>query len=289
MKKLTLLAAIMFACVQAQAVQVQGHRGTRGTRPENTLPAFEEALRVGVDVLEMDMGVTKDGVIVISHEPGINPDICLDPDGKTLEKMVPFKDLTLEQVKKYDCGTIQNPRFHKQTPVPGTRIPTLEEVFAMVENSKLPAAARVEFNIETKIFPTLPDLAPAPEKFAAMFAAIVKQHGLEKRVILQSFDVRTLKAMKKINPGIRTAQLTYEELLDFVPSLKAAGTDIWSPDGEWITAGAVKDAQAAGIPVAAWTLDDKAAWDLALAAGVDAIITDYPADLINYLQEKKLR
>lgn len=289
MKTLYLLTALLFAAGQAQAVLVHGHRGTRGTAPENTLAAFEEALKAGVDVLEFDMGVTKDNVVMVSHEPGINPAICLGPGGKKLEKMVPFKDLTMAEVKKYDCGAIQNPRFPRQFPVPGARIPTLDEVFRMVANSKLPAAGTVQFNIETKIFPADPSLTPSPEKFAELVATQVRKHGMQKRVILQSFDHRTLKAMKKIEPAIRTSQLTYEELLDFVPSLMADKTDIWSPYYEWITADAVKAAQKAGIEVAPWTLNDRAAWELAVAAGVNAIITDYPADLIAFLKEKGVR
>jgi glycerophosphoryl diester phosphodiesterase len=106
-------------------------------------------------------------------------------------------------------------------------------------------------------------------------------------VIVQSFDVRTLKEIKKLAPAIRTAQLTYEELLDIVPALKFAKTDIWSPNYKWITPEAVKEAQAAGIKVAPWTINTAKEWDLAIAAGVDAIITDYPAALVEHLEAGK--
>lgn len=294
MKKLLFLAAMALTLTaQAQEssrqILVQGHRGSRGTRPEDTLPAFAEALRVGVDVLEMDMGVTKDGVIVISHEPNVSPAVCLGPDGKKMDKPVPIRSLTLDEVKKYDCGSLKNPRFPEQIPAPGTRIPTLDEVFALVEASTYPAAAGVQFNIETKIFPAEPGLTPQPAEFAKLTADIVRRHGMSGRVILQSFDVRTLKEMKKIAPEIRTAQLTYEELLDIVPALKAAKTDIWSPNYKWITPEAVKEAQAAGIQVVPWTLNDPKEWEAAIAAGADALITDYPEKLIAFLKEKKLR
>ena len=292
MKKPTFLVALLLiaALGAAQAaVLVHGHRGSRGTRPENTLPAFTEALRAGVDVLEMDMGVTKDGVIVISHEPGINPALCLGPGAAKLEKLIPFQTLTLREVKNYDCGKIPNPRFPGQVAVPGATIPTLDEMFTMVKNSTYPAAASVEFNIETKIFPYAPELSPAPAAFAKLVAQTVKRHGMEKRVMVQSFDVRTLREMKKIAPEIRTSQLTYESLVDIVPALKSARVDIWSPNSEWITAESVKEAHAAGIPVAPWTLNDPAAWEKAIAAGVDAIITDYPAELIAFLKAGKLR
>ncbi|MEI7528677.1 MAG: glycerophosphodiester phosphodiesterase [Elusimicrobiota bacterium] len=282
-------AVLLFSCAAARAVEVHGHRGTRGTRPENTLPAFAEALRAGVDVLEMDMGVTKDDVIVISHEPYITPERCLDAAGKPPEKPLAIRSLTLEEVKKYDCGSLPHPKFPEQVLVPGARIPALEEVFALAEAFTQPAAAKVQFNIETKIFPSRPELTPAPAEFAKLVAGIVKKHGLEKRVIVQSFDVRTLKAMKRLAPAIRTSQLTYEELVDIVPALKSAKADIWSPDYTWMTADSIKEAHAAGLQVAPWTLNAPADWDLAIAQGADAIITDYPAALIEHLKARKLR
>ena len=293
MKKLLLLALIAIPAAPLaagpKAPLVHGHRGCRGVMPENTLPAFAEALKAGVDVLELDLGVTKDDVVVVSHEPNVTPERCLGPGGTKLEKPLPLRSLTLEELKTYDCGTLTNPKFPRQASVPGTSMPTLEEVFALVRASKLPAAAKVEFNIETKIFPYDPELSPSPEAFAALVVRTVKRNAMGPRVMVQSFDVRTLKGIKSLAPEIRTSQLTYEELLDIVPALKAALTDIWSPNYKWITAEAVKEAQQAGIPVAPWTINTPKEWDIAIAAGVDAIITDYPADLIAHLKAKKLR
>ena len=286
---LTLLLTSPAWGAAGKAPLVHGHRGSRGTVPENTLPAFKAALMAEADVLEMDMGVTRDNVVVISHEPKVTPERCLGPDGKALEKAVPIRSLTLAELKKYDCGTLLNARFPQQLAVPGEHMPTLDEVFVMVKASGYQAAAKVEFNIETKLFPSEPELTPAPAEFARLVLEVIRKHGMEKRVIVQSFDVRTLKEIKKLNPAVRTSQLTNDDLLDIVPALKAAGTDIWSPNYLWITTGAVREAQAAGIQVAPWTLNTKKDWDFALEAGVDAIITDYPAALVEYLHEKKLR
>ncbi|MDA8131966.1 MAG: glycerophosphodiester phosphodiesterase [Elusimicrobia bacterium] len=287
------LLFVVIACAASSASAagplVHGHRGSRGTVPENTIPAFEAALMAGADVLEMDMNVTKDDVIVISHEPNVTPERCTGPEGAKLEKPVPIRSLTLDELKKYDCGALQNPRFPRQIPVPGTPMPTLDEVFSMVEKSGYETAPKAEFNIETKIFPWAPELSPAPAKFAELVVKEVRKHRMEKRVIVQSFDVRTLREIKKQAPQIRTSQLTGEDLLNIVPALKADRTDIWSPNMSWVTAEAVKEAHAAGILVAPWTVNDPKIWDLAIAAGVDAIITDYPADLVDYLQAKKLR
>jgi glycerophosphoryl diester phosphodiesterase len=274
---------------EIRSIAVHGHRGTRGTRPENTMPAFEEALRAGVDALELDMCVTRDNVVVVSHEPYITPERCLGPDGKKIKKPAAIRSLTLADVKKYDCGSLPDPKFPRQVLVPGARIPTLEEVFAMAAASKYSAAAKVQFNIETKIFPAEPQLAPAPAEFAKMVVELVNKNGMQKRTIVQSFDVRTLREIKKLAPGIRTSQLTGEELVDIVPALKSAKVDIWSPDHKWITADSIREAHAAGIQVAPWVINTPEEWGLAMAAGVDAIITDYPADLITYLKAKKIR
>ena len=284
----------MISCVPAGAqeagkIAVHGHRGSRGTVPENTIPAFEAALMAEADVLEMDMGVTKDNVIVVSHEPNIVPERCLDAEGNKLKKAVPIRSLTLAEVKKYDCGTLVNPKFPQQLSVPGERIPTLDEVFAMVKASGSQAAPKVEFNIETKIFPAEPELSPSATDFARLVADAVIRNGMEKRVMVQSFDVRTLKEIKKIAPAIRTSQLTYEELVDIVPALKSAKADIWSPNYKWVTRESINEAHAAGIQVAPWTINTKKEWDMAIAAGVDAIITDYPEALVEHLKSKKLR
>ena len=284
---LSLCAAAPLCAQEARVVQVHGHRGSRGTAPENTLPAFEAALMAGADVLETDMGVTRDDVIVLSHEPNVTPERCLGPDGAKLEKPVPIRSLTLAELKKYDCGAVPNPKFPRQIAIPGTRIPTLDELFTMVEKSGYEAAKKAEFNIETKIFPYAPAAAPPPAEFVKLVLDVVKKHGMEKRVIVQSFDVRTLKEVKKQAPEVRTSQLTEANLLDMVPALKSIKADYWSPDSKWLTPEAVKEVQAAGIKVVPWTINNKKEWELAIAAGVDAVITDYPADLIEYLAARK--
>lgn len=289
---LALLALSLAVPASAEGVRriwVEGHRGSRGTHPENTLPAFEEALRAGAEVLELDMGVTKDNIVVVSHDPQVNPVICLGPEGKKLEAPVPLRSLTLAELKAYDCGSLKNPRFPEQVPAPGTRIPTLEEVFSHVKTSTHPAAARVRFNIETKIFPGEPLAAPPPEEFARLVAAALRKHGMEKRTVVQSFDYRTLAEIKKLAPSVKTAQLTSDNLLEPDSLVRGAGADIWSPYFKWINADIVKKAQKSGIPVVPWTLNSEEEWERAVAFGVDGIITDYPAKLVEYLKKRKLR
>lgn len=247
-------------------------------RPENTIPAFEYAIAQGVDVLELDMAVTKDNVLVVSHDPMLNPAICTGPGTP-----VAIHTLTLAELSKWDCGGKQNPLFSKQTPVPGTRIPTLDEVFELAPRGKF------EFNIETKIFPDHPELTPTPVMFATMVLDCIRRHGLESRVILQSFDFRTLKAMKLLDPSIRLSALYEKGPESFVDIAKRAGAGIVSPQTPTVTPEKVKAAHEAGLQVVAWTSNTPAEWDALIAAKVDAIISDDPAALIAYLKEKKLR
>jgi glycerophosphoryl diester phosphodiesterase len=177
-------------------ILVHGHRGARARRPENTLPAFRYAIEQGVDVLELDVAVTKDNVAVISHDPMINATICSGP-----KTGIPIHTLTLAELREYDCGAKQNPLFKTQVPVPGTRVPTLDEVFDLSRGNT------VQFNVETKIFADHPELTPGPEAFTQMILDLVRKHGIEKRVILQSFDPRTLRVMKKLDPSIPRAAL----------------------------------------------------------------------------------
>src|SRR3954464_2883318 len=179
-----------------QKIQVHGHRGARAMRPENTMPAFEYAIAQGVDALELDMAVTKDGVVVVSHDPELRPPVCTGPRDRAV-----IHTLTLAEVRQWDCGAKQNPLFKTQQPVPGTRIPTLDEVFDLAPKGKF------LFNIETKSFPQMPEVAPPPEEFAGLVLAIIRKHHLESRVVLQSFDFRTLHAMKKLAPEIKLSAL----------------------------------------------------------------------------------
>lgn len=296
MKRSCIAAAVLFVlsllpvcAAGAPKILVHGHRGCRALMPENTLAAFNEALRLGVDVLEADMQVTADDVVVLAHDPEVNPDRCLGPDGKKLEGKVPFRSLALAQVKRYDCGSLPHPLFPRQTRKTGEKIPTLEELFELVKTSTYPAAATVRFNIETKLSPGRPQFSPSPEKFAGLVLAVVEKFGFEDRVILQSFDKRTLLAMKKLEPRIRIAMLTEENNLPFTAVAKALNAEIISPDYNWLAPGDIAGLHAAGVQAVPWTVNTPAGWDYLVSQQADGIITDDPAALISYLKAKGLR
>jgi len=257
----------------AGRILVHGHRGARAAMPENTLPAFEYALKAGVDVLELDMSVTKDNVVVISHDSTLSAPVCTGP-----RDHAPIRELTLAQVREYDCGAKQNPQFPKQKTVPGTKMPTLDEVFTMAKSS--PA----EFNIETKIIPGKPELAPTPDEFVKLVLAVIRKHKMESRVILQSFDFRTLHAMHRIAPEIRLSALYAGLPKDFVAIAQEAGAKIVSPMYQLVTREQVEAAHKAGLQVVPWTANLPEDWQKLVDAKVDAIISDDPAALIAFLK-----
>jgi glycerophosphoryl diester phosphodiesterase len=271
---LILAAACALLPAQPPRILVHGHRGARARRPENTLPAFEYAIAQGVDALEMDMAVTQDNVIVISHDPILRPPVCTGP---AISRII--HTLTLAEVRQWDCGAVRNPGFSTQQPVPGTRMPTLDDVF------RLAPRGTFDYNIETKSFPDHPEYTPPPDEFARMVLAKIREYHLERRVILQSFDFRTLIAMRKLAPQIRLSALTESDPRDFTAIAKdAANAEIVSPQFRLVTPEKVAAAHAAGIQVLPWTANTPADWQHLIDARVDAIITDDPAELIRYLR-----
>lgn len=259
-------------------IEVQGHRGARAVKPENTLPAFEYAISLGVETLELDMQVTKDNVVVVSHDPVLHAPMCKGPAERAV-----IRQLTLAEVRAWDCGALKNPDFPGQEPVPGTRMPTLDEVFALAPRGTF------TFNIETKMSER-PGESPEPEEFVRLVLASIRKHKLEKRVILQSFDFRTLRIMRSLAPEIRLAALYAGAPKDLVAlSKEAANAEIVSPNFMLVGRDSVAKAHAAGLQVIPWTPNRPEQWARMVEAEVDAIITDDPAGLIAFLKERGLR
>lgn len=268
---------------RSRPIKIHGHRGARAKYPENTLPAMEYAMTLGVDFLETDLGVTKDGVVVLNHDTSINPDLCRYKNGSPLSRPILIRDLSLREIKEFDCGSLRNKKFKEQKLIIGTEIPTLEELFIMVKKSKLPSARSVEFNLETKIEKDK-DETVDPETFVKVVLDIVKKHQMFDRVVLQSFDFRTLKIAKRIEPKIRISALTenHEDYLAIAKELKA---NFISPQWSEISAEEIKALHEVGVEVAPWTLNGPWAWSKMLGAEADAIITDDPAALQDYIKK----
>jgi glycerophosphoryl diester phosphodiesterase len=304
--------ACLFISGQTMAFDIEAHRGGRALFPENTLPAFANALSMGVDTLELDIGVTSDGMIVVSHERGLNPDLARSADGiYVAPPSIPFVKLRLEDVKKYDVGQLRPGsayagQFPDQHAVPGTRIPTLKEVLDLVRKS---GDGHVRLNIETKIDPGHPEETPDPQRFVALLLGFLREEKFSDRVMVQSFDWRTLQLVQKLAPAIPTVYLTLQKgkaptvVLDkasdwtagFNPAehggslprtIKAAGGAIWSPYFGDVDAALISESHALGLSVVVWTVNKPADMSRLIDMGVDGIISDHP-DLLRKVAGEK--
>lgn len=243
--------------------------------PENTIPSFKHAIDAGADVVELDLAVTKDDVLVVSHDPVINTKICSGAKPGAV-----IREMTFQELQEYDCGTLKNPDFPRQKPVPGARIPSLDQVLELADRGTF------EFNIETKLSADKPEYTPSPEEYARLLLDAIRKHKLEPRVMVQSFDFRTLHAMRKIAPEIRLAALYSGQPKEFTAIAREAGTEIVAPHYSLVTKERVDAAHAAGLQVIPWTANAPAEWDRLMEAGVDAIITDDPAGLVEHLKKR---
>ena len=312
----TALLCFSLAASAQKTIDLQGHRGARGLLAENTLPSFALALQAGVNTLELDVVVTRDDVLVISHDPALNPDITRDAQGHFLSSKGPdIRQLTFEQLQSYDVGRI-NPAsryaqtFSAQKDQDGVRIPRLKELFELV---KAQGHSQVKFAIETKITPQRPDQTPDPERFVQLLLQEIKEHGMSERVQILSFDWRTLQVVQKLAPGMPTVYITAQlPTLDNLgiksgqPSawtagfqhaqhgsvprmIKAAGGSHWSSFWRELDAQKVREAQSLGIKVLAWTVNDRQSMGQMLDLGVDGLVTDRPDIAADLLKERGIR
>jgi len=275
---LPLLLLFAGALCAAPRIVIHGHRGAAAVLPENTLPSFREAIRAGADYIELDLHVSRDNVLIVYHDPEINLSICQGPGGKR-----PIRELTLAEIKQYDCGSLKPPAFPHQRPSPGARIPTFDEVLELAKSSQ------VRFNIEIKYNEKWKPAPPPREEFVQMVSAAIRRHKLEDRVLVQSFDFGIVKAMRALEPGFLLAALYGAGARSFPDIARETGAQIVTPQYKLVTPEKVKEAHAAGIQVVPWTVDDAAEWQRLIDAGVDGIITNDPGALAAFLRSKGLR
>ncbi|MCY7314955.1 MAG: glycerophosphodiester phosphodiesterase [Rubrivivax sp.] len=314
-----LLAAACGLAATAAAAQalvpqfdLQGHRGARGLAPENTLPAFQKGLDLGVTTLECDMAITKDGVVVVHHDQWLNPDITRGPDGTWLDKRGPaISDLTFAELQRYDVGRIKPGTeyartFPDQQAIDGTRIPRLADLFELVRQS---GNTRVDFNCETKISPLEPGASLPPEAFARRVIQQIRSAGMARRTVIQSFDWRTLQMVRQEAPEIRTLYLTSPRTLaraadgsaspwlaGFEPerhggsvpkAVHAAGGRLWAPNQAYLTPELRAEARTLGLKVIPWTVNEPAMINKLLDMQVDGLISDRPDVVQAELRRRK--
>ncbi|OAJ33892.1 Glycerophosphoryl diester phosphodiesterase precursor [Piscirickettsiaceae bacterium NZ-RLO1] len=299
----------------AHAVDIYGHRGARGLSPENTIPAYNTALRLGVNYVDMDITMTKDGVLVVNHDLNLNPNTTKNNKGQWVSKKnSPFiNTLTLKQVQHYDVGSIKpgtsySTLFSEQYPVQHTKIPTLKYVIQYV---KAIAGEKVGFQIEIKTDPAHPHQSATPKQFATALAKLLKAEGIIDRTEVQAFDWPCLIALQKINPNIKTAYLTeaasnkqmtsdnpkiaglwtgghlLKNYNNSIPNMiHALGGKLWDPEDRELTKSSLKEAHKLGLKVVVWSDPvatgqpfDYKMMEKMISWGVDGIITDRPDQL----------
>lgn len=280
----------------------QGHRGARGVLPENTLPGFCYAIAAGVDSLELDIALTRDRQLVITHDPALNPDI-VRRNGAWIAEPIPIRDLTAAELSAYDVGRLRPgsdtaTRFPDQRPLDGTPIPRLADLFGLTE---VRANPRLILDIEIKTSPLDPEITFPPEDIADTLFAEVDRAGLRARTRVRSFDWRALIHAAMIAPDIPRVGLTSErpafdtvrraqpgnspwlagsEIDDTAGAVPRAvqhlGADIWAPEFRDLTPEALAEAHALGLKVIVWTVNEEADIDRMLSLGVDGLTTDHP-------------
>ncbi len=283
----------------AHAFDLQGHRGARGLAPENTLAAFRTAMAIGVDTLELDVHVSADGIPMVTHDPALNRDITRTEQGDWLPGPGPLvKSLTADQLRtryrleraRPDSTVAKN--FPDQRPSEGERMPTLQQVLALM---RTPGAEALRANIEIKLNPRSPDDTPPLETVVRTVLDTIHAAEAERRVIIQGFDWRVLQLAQKLAPNIPTAYLSaqrpnFDTISDgawtagfelkahgTLPKMvKAAGGAIWSPNFNDLTPALVAEAHQLGLEVLPWTVNNPADMAKLMDWGVDGLITDYP-------------
>lgn len=264
---------------KSKNIKIHGHRGARGVLPENTLAALKYAIENEIDVLELDLQMTKDNEIIIYHDKNINTEICSGV-GK------PIKSLLLKEIKEYDCGSKKNIKFPNQKNVPNEKIPTFIELINMIQTDYKNKSNKIKMNIEIKTEKSI-DSDDEVYTFSKKLIDLLYKYNITDNIIIQSFDPRALKYVKEIDPSIKTSYLIEDKILDInnlIHTSKELGVKIISPDYKIIDKNIVKKLQESGFEVLPWTVNDVDNFKNNIEYGVDGVITDYPKQMKDYLE-----
>jgi glycerophosphoryl diester phosphodiesterase len=269
---------------------IQGHRGFRGLYPENCIEGFLAAVQVGVTTLELDVVISADSQVIVSHDPFLASLICKGPNGEIIEhrnqKLYSLFQMTADSIAKCDCGSLHHPSFPQQKKTPSFK-PKLSEVIDAVEALvKEKGLSTIHYNIETKINNGKEaKFTPSPEIFTRLLLNVCKEKNIIDRTILQSFDPRTLKIAKKSIPSLKIALLTGSPISP-QKQIKAQGfqPDIYSPYFKFISKRQINLLHEKGIQVIPWTVNQEKDMRKLIAIGADGIISDYPDRLVNLIK-----
>lgn len=274
------------SCQTKQNIDVQGHRGCRGLMPENSLQAFEKAIDLGVHTLELDLAVSKDKQVVVSHETFISRLYCLDASSneipKSDDKKYNLYQMDYAEIKAFDCGTKFHPNYPQQEKFKVYK-PLLKEVFkkGLAKNPK------IKFNIELKARPEFDNVfTPEPDEFVKLVLNVIEEYDVANQSNLQSFDLRILEETHKQNPNIKVALLVDEdETIESKLKAMSFKPQIISPYFKLLNASKVQHYQNKKYQIIPWTVNEVEDMNRMIKYRVDGIITDYPDVLIDLLEK----
>lgn len=272
------------SCNPIKKIDIQGHRGCRGLFPENSLPAFEKAIDLGVTTLELDIAITNDNEVVVSHEPYINPLICLDSKGEVIPDSMKMAynlyKMTHKQIKEFDCGSKFHPTYPNQKKMKVYK-PLLTEVYELAKKKK----SNIKFNIEIKSEPIYYGIyTPHPRPYVKIVLDQIRASGMVENTNLQSFDLKILEEIKKQEPKMPVALLIEEnEDIQTKLNLLSYQPEIISPYFKLLDKEMISDYQSNGFLVIPWTINEVSDMERMLIYQVDGIITDYPDILLELL------
>ncbi|MFN4299199.1 MAG: glycerophosphodiester phosphodiesterase family protein [Thermaurantimonas sp.] len=284
------LLLIPSACKKSE-IEIQGHRGCRGYWPENSIYGMLEAIKQGVDVLEMDVVVSKDLEIVLSHEPFFHHEICLDPNGNLIyestQEAYNIYEFTYEQIRNTRCGTFPHPRFPLQKQKSYYK-PTLSEVIDTVEKVSKHLNKLIRYNIEIKARDEWNGIFhPDYRAFADLVAGVIYRHGITEITTVQSFHIPTLQYLHHAHPSLKLVLLVDEDE-DLAKKYKQLGftPDVLSPHYSHVSVPWIKFAESRGMKLITWTVNDAETAIKLVNMGVHGIITDYPDSIHKAVKNK---
>lgn len=305
MRKSAFIISVLVCCFwgttvygeNSKSMDLQGHRGARGMRPENTLPAFEYCVDQRMTTIELDTNVTHDKQLIIHHDTILNSDICLDEHGVPVEPLN-IRSLSVGELQKLDCGSLQNEKFPQQVTIKNTRLMTLDAFFDRFRHTRIKGQSHrsIQFNIEIK-FGEDPSQSEILEAADIMVKAIEKAKMVD-RTTIQSFAIKVLPEIKKRNNLIKTSALfsptrfqglkmilgfnaNREDIVEKTIEIKA---DVISPYYLYINKEFVDICHKHNIKVIPWTVNEEEIMKELFDSGVDGMISDYPSMLYNVYQ-----
>ena len=262
----------------SKPIIVHGHRGSRGTTPENIISSFAEAYDCGCEFIEFDVHLSKDDCPVVFHDDEISGKLCRDSSGSPVSQPIALRSLTLKEIQSFEIGTLLLPTFPEQRSAPGGRIPSLQQLIEW----KISSAPRMNLNLEIKRETVITPLVPSPDLLAQSVIKMLEKYKLVEKTLVQSFDLDVVSAVRRLNSQVKLSCL-FEKEFDFASEVLNRKAQVAAIHFPLINNAVAASCIEAGVEVLPWTVNEAEEWRRLINLGIRSIITDYPKKLKNYL------